>query len=243
MEKKIVLVAGGTGGIGSGLILGIASSDYRICFTYNNSIEKAKSLVADLGEDKVESYKCDVTNRVDVTETVKAIQNKYEKIDVLINVFGLTSDKMLPFMKDEDWDSVMDTNLGGVFNFTRAAITEMLKRRAGSIINFSSVSGIVGIPGQTNYSASKAAIIGFSKALAKEASPRGVRVNVIAPGFIKTTMTSKLSEDYVSEVKKKILMGRMGEVGELVGITRYLMSEESSYVTGQVFIIDGGAAL
>jgi 3-oxoacyl-[acyl-carrier protein] reductase len=171
------------------------------------------------------------------------VEERFGKIDVLINAFGVTHDRSLAFMSDEEWNSVISINLNGLYYFTRAAIIGMIKRRSGSIINFSSVSGISGMPGQTNYAASKAAIIGFSKSLAKEVSPRGVRVNVIAPGFIETAMTDGLLPEYVEKMRKNIPLGRIGKVEDLLGIARLLASDESSYITGQVFVVDGGMAI
>jgi 3-oxoacyl-[acyl-carrier protein] reductase len=241
MEKKIIIVAGGTGGIGSGIVRGLVNDTTKIYFTYNSGAEAAEAMSKEYGPEKIEGLKCDVTNYAEVTAVVESIADKEEgKIDALVNAFGITKDKPFIFMEPAEWHDVVNVNLHGVFNVTRRVAFYMAKKKSGSILNLSSVSGIYGLAGQTNYSATKAAIIGFSRALARELSPRGIRVNTIAPGFIRTPMVDKLPQQYIDEMKKKILLGRIGEVEDLIGLVQFLMSEKSSYITNQVFVVDGG---
>jgi len=243
MDDRVVLIAGGSGGIGKGLVRGLCEPGVKVCFTYNSAKAAADALVEELGQENAFPYKCDVLNRDEIRKVVMEIEERFGKIDVLVNVFGITNDKSLVFMQDDEWNSVIEINLNGLYYFTRAVITGMVKQRCGSIINFSSVSGLTGMSGQANYSASKAAMIGFSKSLAKEVSSRGVRVNVIAPGFIESPMVDKLPEDYLVKMKKNIPVGRIGKVEDLVGITRLLACDDSSYITGQVFVVDGGMTM
>jgi 3-oxoacyl-[acyl-carrier protein] reductase len=241
MEKKIIFIAGGSGGIGSGLLRGLVSTQNKIYFTYNANSEKANEIENEYGPEMVKGYKCDVKEMSQVREVVeRVLQQENDRIDVLINAFGITRDKPFVMMQDEDWHQVIDINLNGVYNTTRSIIFSMMKRKSGNIINLSSVSGLHGLPGQTNYSATKAAIIGFSKSLAKEVAQKGIRVNVLAPGFIESSMTAALPEKYLEAMVKNIPLGRIGNVNDLIGLTKYLISEESSYITGQVFPIDGG---
>ena len=241
MEKKIILVTGGTGNIGSGIIRGITSDEYFIYFTYHENHAKAAELAESLGSEYVKGLKCDITNFEEVQNIIAQIDKEQDgRIDILINTFGITADNIIVMMDPADWNNVININLTGMFNVTKPVALMMMKQGLGSIINMSSVSGVIGLAGQVNYSASKAGIIGFSKALAKEVSPRGVRVNVIAPGFIEGAMTNKLSEKYLNDMIKNTLLRRIGKVEDLIGIVKFLMGEESSFITNQVFVVDGG---
>lgn len=245
MSKRIILVSGGSGGIGSEIVKGLAAEENTfVYFTFNSNEEKAKALETEAGADRTRGIQCNVTDMEQVKKVFETIISEQDaSVDVLINAFGITWDGYLFQMQDEQWSKVIDTNLTGIYNFCRAASMDFLRKRDGSIINVSSVSGMIGIASQTNYSATKAGIIGFSKALAKEMSPRGIRVNVLAPGFIETAMTDKLDEKYKKEMTKQIPAGRFGTVEDLMGVIKLLSGNESRYITGQVFVVDGGLTM
>jgi len=239
-EGKVVLVTGAAQGIGREIALSFAR-------------EKAKVVLFDLQEEKLASvqkelssyseivyFAVDVTDLPKVEEAVNKIIDKFSRIDILVNNAGITRDNLILRLKEEDWDKVIAINLKGVFNCSKAVARFMLKQRAGKIVNISSVIGIMGNAGQTNYGASKAGIIGFTKSLAKELGPRGICVNAVAPGYIRTAMTDKLPE----EVKKKMLamipLGRFGKPEDIAAAVLFLASEASSYITGKVLTVDGG---
>jgi len=239
-EGKVVLVTGAAQGIGREIALSFAR-------------EKAKVVLFDLQEEKLASvqkelssyseivyFAVDVTELPKVEEAVNKIIDKFSRIDILVNNAGITRDNLILRLKEEDWDKVIAINLKGVFNCSKAVAKFMLKQRAGKIVNISSVIGIMGNAGQTNYGASKAGIIGFTKSLAKELGPRGICVNAVAPGYIRTAMTDKLPE----EVKKKMLamipLGRFGKPEDIAAAVLFLASEASSYITGKVLTVDGG---
>jgi len=239
-EGKVVLVTGAAQGIGREIALSFAR-------------EKAKVVLFDLQEEKLASvqkelssyseivyFAVDVTELPKVEEAVNKIIDKFSRIDILVNNAGITRDNLILRLKEEDWDKVIAINLKGVFNCSKAVARFMLKQRAGKIVNISSVIGIMGNAGQTNYGASKAGIIGFTKSLAKELGPRGICVNAVAPGYIRTAMTDKLPE----EVKKKMLamipLGRFGKPEDIAAAVLFLASRASSYITGKVLTVDGG---
>jgi len=239
-EGKVVLVTGAAQGIGREIALSFAR-------------EKAKVVLFDLQEEKLASvqkelssyseivyFAVDVTDLPKVEEAVNKIIDKFSRIDILVNNAGITRDNLILRLKEEDWDKVIAINLKGVFNCSKAVAKFMLKQRAGKIVNISSVIGIMGNAGQTNYGASKAGIIGFTKSLAKELGPRGICVNAVAPGYIQTAMTDKLPE----EVKKKMLamipLGRFGKPEDIAAAVLFLASRASSYITGKVLTVDGG---
>ncbi len=187
-----------------------------------------------------EAYACDVTDGESVQKVVDAVTEKWEKLHILVNNAGITRDTLIPRMSDEDWDQVIATNLRGTFLFTRAATRPMMQQRYGRIINIASVSGLMGNPGQSNYSASKAGIIGLTRTVAKELASRKVTVNAVAPGFIETEMTEALGPVVLDEVKKRVPAKRLGQVEDVAGAVLFLASDAAGYITGQVLTVDGG---
>ena len=243
--KKVALITGATRGIGKQIAITLAKEGYNIALNYrkeNEDLENAKKEIAELGVE-VLAVQGDVSKYEDCERFVKEIIEKFGHIDVLVNNAGITRDCLLIRMKEEDFKQVIDTNLGGTYNVTKNVISYMMKAHSGRIINISSVVGIVGNAGQTNYSASKAGIIGFTKSLAKEVASRNILVNAIAPGFIETDMTGVLKEEIKNEIAKNIPMKRMGSAQEVAKVVKFLTSDDSSYITGQVINVDGGMVM
>ena len=240
--NKIALITGGTRGIGKQIALELASQGYNIALNYRKQNEELEALEKEIESQNVKCLTVygDVSNYEDVEKFIKEIIKEFGKIDVLVNNAGITKDMLLVRMKKEDFESVIDVNLIGTFNVTKNVIPYMMKARNGKIVNISSVVGISGNAGQTNYSASKAGIIGFTKSLAKEVASRNINVNAIAPGFIKTDMTDVLKDEVKEEISKTIPLKRMGEAKDVANLVKFLVSEESNYITGQVINVDGG---
>jgi len=242
LESKVAIVTGGSRGIGKAICQTFAENGCDVAFTYNNSKESAESLAKDLKNIGInaKAYKSDASSFDDATQLVEDVINDFGKIDILVNNAGIKKDNLLMRMNKEDFDSVVNTNLSSVFNLTKASIRTFLKQRSGSIINISSVVGVKGNAGQSNYSASKAGIIGFSKSVALELGSRNIRSNVIAPGFIETDMTDSLSEDVINSWKESIPLKRGGKPSDVGNACVFLASDMSSYITGQVLHVDGG---
>ena len=242
LESKVAIVTGGSRGIGKAICQTFAENGCDVAFTYNNSKESAESLAKDLKNIGInaKAYKSDASSFDDATQLVEDVINDFGKIDILVNNAGIKKDNLLMRMDKEDFDSVINTNLSSVFNLTKASIRTFLKQRSGSIINISSVVGVKGNAGQSNYSASKAGIIGFSKSVALELGSRNIRSNVIAPGFIETDMTDSLSEDVINSWKESIPLKRGGNPSDVGNACVFLASDMSSYITGQVLHVDGG---
>lgn len=240
--NKIALITGATRGIGKQIALTLAQNGYDIAINYRKENEALKETKKEIEQKGVKclTVQGDVSNFEDCESFVKEIIEEYGKIDVLVNNAGITKDTLLMRMKKEDFEDVIDTNLVGTFNVTKNVITHMLKARSGRIINISSVVGVAGNAGQTNYSASKAGIIGFTKSLAKEVASRGILVNAVAPGFIETDMTDVLKEDIKEEIAKSIPLKRIGTTQDVANLVKFLAGEDSSYITGQVINVDGG---
>ena len=240
--NKVVLVTGATRGIGKQIAITFAKEGYDIAINYrkeNEELENTKKEIDEIGV-KCLAVQGDVSCFEDCERFIKEIINEYGKIDVLVNNAGITKDTLLMRMKKEDFESVINVNLVGTFNVTKNVIPYMMKAKSGRIINISSVVGVSGNAGQTNYSASKAGIIGFTKSLAKEIASRNILVNAVAPGFIETNMTDVLKDEVKEAISKQIPLNRMGKAEDVANVVKFLASEDSSYITGQVINIDGG---
>jgi 3-oxoacyl-[acyl-carrier protein] reductase len=242
LENKTVLITGASRGIGNGIATVFAEHGANVVFTYSSSVDAANALETKLQTMGVEA-KGYQSNAADFTQTQELVENvlaDFSTIDVLINNAGITKDNLLMRITEEDFDKVIEVNLKSVFNLTKAVQRSMLKQRQGSIINMSSVVGVKGNAGQSNYAASKAGIIGFSKSVALELGSRNIRCNVIAPGFIETEMTAQLSEDVVAGWRAGIPLKRGGTPNDVANACVFLASDLSSYITGQVINVDGG---
>ena len=242
LEGKNVIITGASRGIGKGIAEVFAKHGANIAFTYRSSDEKAKALEDELSANgrKAKGYKSDASDFDAAQQLSKDVMDDFGSIDVLVNNAGITKDGLLMRMSEEDFDSVMSINIKSVFNMTKAVLRPMLKARTGSIINMSSVVGVKGNAGQANYSASKAAINGFTKSTALELGSRNIRCNSIAPGFIETEMTEALGEETVKEWREQIPLKRGGTPDDIANTTLFLASDMSAYVTGQVINVCGG---
>ena len=242
LKGKTVIVTGASRGIGKGIALTLAKNGANIAFTYSKSIEAANDLlkeISNLGV-KCKSYQSNAANFEESKTLVENILNDFESFDVLINNAGITKDNLLMRMNEEDFDKVIEVNLKSVFNMVKATQRTFLKNRSGSIINISSIVGVKGNAGQSNYAASKAGIIGFSKSIALELGSRNIRSNVIAPGFIQTEMTDKLNQDVVNQWISIIPLKRGGTPEDVANLCLFLSSDLSTFITGQVINVDGG---
>ncbi len=242
LKGKTAIITGASRGIGKGIAKEFALNGANVAFTFSKSIELAKEIEKDLKDLGVKAigYQSDAANYEDSLNLVEKISNDFDSIDILVNNAGITRDNLLMRMQEEDFNQVIKVNLNSVFNMTKAVQKTMLKQRSGSIINMSSVVGIKGNAGQSNYSASKAGIIGFSKSIALELGSRNIRCNVIAPGFIETEMTEKLDEKIIENWRNSIPLKRGGTPEDVAKACVWLGSDMSTYVTGQVLNIDGG---
>ena len=244
-ERKVAFITGGSRGIGKQVALKFAKNGYNIVINYVSDNTDIKGLQEEFEKENVEILlvKADVTKKEEIQNLVKTAIEKFGHIDVLVNNAGITRDGLLMRMKEEDFDKVIEINLKGTFLVTKEVIPYMMKKREGSIINISSVVGVVGNAGQSNYAASKAGMIGFTKSVAKELASRNIRANCVAPGFIKTDMTDVLSEEVKENIHNQIPLRRMGEPEEVANLVYFLGSEESKYITGQVVHVDGGMVM
>lgn len=240
--NKVALITGATRGIGKQIAMTLAKEGYDIALNYRKKNEELENTKKEIQENQVECFavRGDVSSFEDCEELVKQVIEKFGKVDVLVNNAGITKDMLLMRMKKEDFKQVVDVNLIGTFNVTKNVINHMLKARSGRIINISSVVGVSGNAGQTNYAASKAGILGFTKSLAKEVASRGILVNAVAPGFIETSMTEVLKDEIKKEIAKNIPLRRMGTSQDVANVVKFLASKDSSYITGQVLHVDGG---
>lgn len=245
LENQIALVTGAGRGIGKAIAMELAAEGARVIVNYNGSGERAEEVVSLIGQNggMAEAVHCNVADFAAVRDMVQNCIRKYGRLDILVNNAGITRDNLFVGMSEEDYDAVMDTNLKGAFFCARHAARQMLRQKYGRIINISSVSGVMGNAGQTNYSASKAGIIGLTKAAARELAGRGITVNAIAPGFIDTEMTQALSGQVREAAACGIPMKRFGEPVEIARAAVFLASADASYITGQVLCVDGGMAI
>lgn len=242
---KVALITGATRGIGYAMAKCFAAEGAEIAFTYVNSVERANQVeqeLADFGV-KAKGFQSDAASFENANQVVESIVKEFGKIDILVNNAGITRDGLLLRMNEQQWDDVIDTNLKSAFNYVRACVPLMMRQRSGNILSVSSVVGIHGNAGQANYAASKAGLVGFTKSIAKELASRGIRANVLAPGFIMTEMTGKFDEKMLAEWCKGIPMQRGGDVEEVAKAALFLVSDQSSYITGQVLQVDGGMGM
>lgn len=245
LEGKIALITGAAKGIGRAIALALAADGATVVVNYNGSKERAEQVVEEikaLGSDGM-VYQCNVADTAAAEAMIKDVIKTYGRLDILVNNAGITRDNLIMKMSEEDFDAVINANLKGCFNTIKAVSRQMLKQRAGRIINITSVSGILGNAGQANYAASKAGIIGLTKTMARELASRGITANAIAPGFVDTDMTQVLSDSVKEAATTQIPLGRFGKPEDIANMAAYLASEKASYITGQIISVDGGMAI
>ena len=242
LDGQTALVTGGGRGIGQAIALALAEAGAEVVVNYANSASAAEAVVATItaAGGKAYALKANVSIEAEVDGLIKAVLERSGRLDVLVNNAGITRDTLLPRMTDDEWDDVIQTNLRGTFLFCRAASRYMMRARYGRIINIASVSGLIGNPGQTNYSASKAGMIGLTRSLSKELAGRKVTINAVAPGFIESDMTKALGDAILGEVKKRIPAKRVGLADEVAAAVVFLASPAAAYITGQTLVVDGG---
>jgi 3-oxoacyl-[acyl-carrier protein] reductase len=245
-EGRSAIVTGATRGIGKAIALGLAQRGCNVAFNYSKSAEEANTLKSEIEALGLKAYaaQCDVANTAASAEFVGQVKESFGTVDYLVNNAGITRDQLILRMKEEDWDSVIDTNLKGAWNFSKAVLRPMLRNEnGGSILNISSISGVVGMLGQSNYSASKAGMIGLTKSLAKEVASKKITVNALALGLIETDMASEMNAEYREKFLSMIPLGRLGNVREVAEIACFILSPSAAYITGQVIQADGGLAM
>ena len=246
LNGKTAVVTGGSRGIGEAIVYKLASMGANIAVIYAGNAAAAEKVCKKCGQRysvEARAYQCNVADFSAVKEAVVKIRADFGAVQLLVNNAGITHDGLLAMMKEEDFDTVLDTNLKGAFNMIRHMAGLFIRAREGCIINITSVSGMMGNAGQCNYSASKAGLIGLTKSVAKELAPKGIRCNAVAPGFVETEMTAVLPEKTQEELKKQIPLGRAGQVQDIANAVAFLASPESDYITGQILSVDGGMAI
>jgi 3-oxoacyl-[acyl-carrier protein] reductase len=240
LDGKVALVTGGSRGIGAAISRELADAGAHVAVNYRAGQEAAEALAGEISGLPVQA---DVSSADEVQGLVERVESELGDLDILVNNAGITRDTLIARMSDEDWETVIDTNLRGTFNTARAVARKMLRRRSGTIVNLSSVVGVHGNPGQANYAASKAGIIGLTKALARELGSRGVRVNAIAPGYISTELTDVLNEEQRGLILQNTPLARLGEPEDVARAVRFLCSDEAAFITGEVLLVDGGLGM
>ncbi|MBI1804207.1 MAG: 3-oxoacyl-[acyl-carrier-protein] reductase [Ignavibacteriae bacterium] len=245
LDDKVALVTGGSRGIGRAIAVALADAGAHVMIVYRRAAEEAECVADEIkkkGRSSV-AFQGDVAVYIEAKDIVDKVVVQYNRLDILVNNAGITKDGLLMRMTEEDWDGVINTNLKSVFNVTKAAIRPMMTQRSGKIINITSVSGIIGNAGQANYAASKAGMIGFTKSLAKELGSRNIQVNAVAPGFVETDMTAKLTDEQRQKLAEIIPLRRTAKPEEIAGVVRFLASSDADYITGQVICVDGGMVM
>lgn len=242
LEGKVALVTGGGRGIGRAIALALADAGADVAVVVSRDVTAAESVAEEIRAKgrRVLALQTDVSSATATEELVSTVVSELGRIDILVNNAGITRDGLIMRMSEEDWDAVLDVNLKGTFNCTKAAIKRMIRQRSGRIVNVTSIMGITGNGGQANYAASKAGIIGLTKSTAKEVGSRGITCNAVAPGWIQTQMTEHLPAAVSEQVLKQVSLGRLGQPEDIAGVVLFLCSEASSYMTGQVLVVDGG---
>jgi 3-oxoacyl-[acyl-carrier protein] reductase len=243
---RSAIVTGGTRGIGKAIVLELARRGANVAFNFSKSSDQAEALKGEVGGLGVQALaeQCDVANTEAAAEFVGKVKDAFGTVDFLVNNAGITRDQLILRMKEDDWDAVIDTNLKGAWNFSKAVLRPMMRNEnGGSILNIASISGVVGMLGQSNYSASKAGMIGLTKALAKEVASRKITVNALALGLVETEMAAGMNAEYREKILASIPLGRLGNVDEVAEIASFLLSPAAAYITGQVIQADGGLAM
>lgn len=245
LKDKVAIITGASRGIGQSIAVEFAKQGAYLVLSASSidNLKETEGLIKEAGCEKYELTQANVTIGDEVDKVVKKALDTYGKVDILVNNAGATRDNLLAMMSEEDWDTVLSTNLKSIYFFTKACMRSMVKQRSGSIINISSVVGVMGNAGQANYAASKAGILGFTKSIAKELGKRNIRSNAIAPGFIRTRMTDQLSEDQKSAILTNVPMKRLGEPKDIADVAVFLASDQSRYMTGQTLVVDGGLVM
>jgi 3-oxoacyl-[acyl-carrier protein] reductase len=248
--KRVAIVTGGSRGIGKSIVESLFRIGCTVIFTYNSNEDSAKAIAETLNKDSVKlenlaahAVRLDVTDTAAVQAFVEQVQKDHGQIDILVNNAGITKDGLLMRMSEADWDAVLDTNLKSVYSMTKAVIRPMMSQKRGRIINITSVVALTGNPGQANYCASKAGVIGFTKSIAKEVASRGITVNAVAPGYIETDMTGKLNDAQRDALMSMIPLKRAGRPEDIANVVKFLASPDAEYITGQTLVVDGGMAM
>jgi 3-oxoacyl-[acyl-carrier protein] reductase len=239
-QNKVAIVSGGSRGIGRAIVVALAREGAKVVFTYAQNKAMADEIA---NGETIVGIQADVTSSDQAKDLVRQVKEKFGQVDILVNNAGVTRDKLVAMMSEKDWDDVIDTNLKGAFNLTKPVAGQMIRQRRGRILNITSISGVVGMPGQANYSASKAGMIGLTKALAKELAKANITVNALALGFVETDMTGVLNAEYRTKILEQIPLARFAKPEEMAEVALFLLSDRAGYITGQVIQVDGGLAI